>query len=82
MPPLIERQTETLGLQMASLKTVCRLYDWKYDTIYKKWKRGEFVQGFKAPRGRSIRFNLKDVAGWARQSPVIISRPSLLADEL
>jgi hypothetical protein len=61
---------------MATLKTLCQLYDWKYDTMYKKWKRGEFVLGYRDPTGRGIRFNLKDVEAWARQSPVQIDPPS------
>ena len=69
-------------MEMASLKTICTLYDWKYDTMYKKWKRGEFVQGYHDPMGRAVRFNLKDVAAWAHQSPVEISKPSLILHEL
>ncbi|OGR91360.1 MAG: hypothetical protein A2992_05125 [Elusimicrobia bacterium RIFCSPLOWO2_01_FULL_59_12] len=64
--------------QMASLKTICEIYDWKYDTIYKKWKRGEFVQGYRDPAGRGIRFDLKDIEAWAHQSPVGVKKPSLI----
>lgn len=63
---------------MASLKTICKMYDWKYDTIYKKWKKGQFVVGFRDPAGRGIRFDLSDVAKWAKQAPIDIGRPSLI----
>jgi hypothetical protein len=69
-------------MEMASLKTLCQIYDWKYDTIYKKWKRGEFVQGFRDPAGRGIRFNLRDVEAWAHQSPVEFSKLSLVVNEI
>jgi hypothetical protein len=68
------------NMQMATLKTLCRLYDWKYDTIYKKWKRGEFVQGYRDPAGRGVRFNLKDIERWAHQSPVKIDAPAFSID--
>ena len=71
-----------LEMEMASLKTLCQIYDWKYDTIYKKWKRGEFIRGYRDPIGRGIRFNLKDVEIWAHQCPVEISKPSLIMNEL
>jgi len=69
---------------MVSLKTLCTMYDWKYDTIWKKWKRGEFVRGYRDPAGgRAIRFVLRDVDAWARQRPFeILGRPSLIANEL
>jgi hypothetical protein len=70
------------SMEMASLKTICRIYDWKYDTIYKKWKRGDFVRAYRDPVGRGIRFDLKDVIAWAHQNPVEISKPSLLIYEL
>ena len=69
-------------MEMASLKTICQIYDWKYDTIYKKWKRGEFIRGYRDPVGRGIRFNLKDVEIWAHQRPAEISKPSLIMNEL
>jgi len=64
------------------MKTICQLYDWKYDTLYKKWKRGEFVQGYRDPAGRGIRFNLRDVEVWAHRTPVKISVPSLIMNEI
>ena len=67
---------------MATLKTLCQLYDWKYDTIYKKWKRGEFVPGYRDPAGRGIRFDLREVEAWAHQSPVHIRAPSLVINQL
>jgi hypothetical protein len=70
------------NLQMATLRTLCQLYDWKYDTIYKKWKRGEFVPGYRDPAGRGIRFNLRDVEAWAHQSPVPIETPSLTLNQI
>lgn len=63
---------------MASLKKICLLYDWKYDTLYKKWKRGEFVTGYKDPAGRGIRFNLSDVSTWAHRNPIQVESPSLV----
>ena len=69
-------------IQMASLQSICTMFDWKYDTLYKKWKRGEFVQGYRDPAGRSIRFNVKDVEAWAHQNPVQIWKPSLAVNEL
>jgi predicted DNA-binding transcriptional regulator AlpA len=66
---------------MASLKTVCTMYDWKYDTIFKKWKRGDFVQGYRDPTGRSIRFDVAEVDRWAHQEPVKVARPSLLMND-
>ena len=69
-------------MEMASLKTICRMYDWKYDTIYKKWKRGEFVRGYRDPVGRGIRFELRAVDAWAKSCPVKIERPSLIANEV
>lgn len=65
-------------MTMASLKTICSLYDWKYDTIYKKWKNGHFVQGYKDPTGRAVRFDLRAVEKWAHQSPVVIEMSSLV----
>jgi len=70
------------NIVMASFKTICQLYDWKYDTIYKKWKRGEFVRGYRDPIGRGIRFNLKDVEAWAHQNPIDFSNPSLVVNEI
>lgn len=67
---------------MASLKTLCQLYDWKYDTVYKKWKRGEFVQGYRDPVGRGIRFDLQEVEAWAHRNPVEFSKPSLILNRL
>ena len=68
--------------KMVSLKTICKLYDWKYDTIYKKYKNGEFVQGYRDPAGRSVRFDLEAVERWAHRDPIKITRPSLIADDL
>ena len=68
--------------KMASLKTICKMYDWKYDTIFKKWKRGEFVQGYRDPAGRGIRFELAAVDRWAHQNPVEIAAPSLILGDL
>lgn len=68
--------------KMASLKTICQMYDWKYDTIYKKWKRGEFVEGYRNPAGRGIRFDLHAVDQWAHQEPVKIDQPSLILNGL
>ena len=80
---LVRTKRETSErMQMASLQTICVMFDWKYDTLYKKWKRGEFVQGYRDPAGRGIRFNLKDVESWAHQSPVRIVSPSLSMNEL
>ena len=73
---------ETERPKMASLKTICKMYDWKYDTIYKKWKRGEFVEGYRGASGRSIRFDLAAVDRWAHQEPVKIVRPSLILNDL
>jgi hypothetical protein len=74
--------SDVSNIRMASLKTICQIYDWKYDTIYKKWKRGEFVRGFRDPAGRGIRFDLTDVEKWAHQSPVAISAPSLILNQV
>lgn len=68
--------------RMASLKTVCELFDWRYDTIWKKFKRGEFVQGYRDPAGRGIRFDLQAVETWARQEPIKLAAPSLLRSQL
>jgi hypothetical protein len=61
--------------QMVTLKTICIIFDMKYETIYKLWKSGNFVQGYRTPTGRGIRFNLRDVENWIHQNPVEISRP-------
>jgi len=58
------------------------MYDWKYDTIYKKHKNGEFVQAYRDPSGRSVRFDLEAVDRWAHQEPVQIARPSLILNNL
>ncbi len=73
-----------MNKRMESLKAICEMYGWKYDTVYKKWKRGLFVQGYRDPVGRLIRFNIADVDAWAHQSPVCVqnSNPSLLANEI
>lgn len=74
---------ENYGLQqMVSLHTVCAMYEWKYDTLWKKFKRGEFVQGYRNPTGRGLRFNLKDVQAWAHQEPIKLDAPSLLSSRL
>ena len=70
------------GQKMASLKTICQLYDWKYDTILKKYKRGLFVQGYKDPAGRQIRFMLGDVQAWATREPVRIPCQSLAVNRI
>ena len=57
------------------------MYDWKYDTIFRKWKRGEFVQGYRNPVGRGIRFDLAVVDRWAHQEPVKVARPSLVMND-
>ena len=66
--------------QMVSLKTLCDIYDWKYDTLYKKWKRGEFVTAYRDPAGRGLRFDLHQVDLWAKQCPVEVDRPSIIED--
>ena len=73
---------ETAHARMASLKTICVAYDWKYDTIYKKWKRGEFVCGYRDPAGRGIRFDLIAVDAWAKSCPILMKGPSLIAREI
>ena len=67
--------------KMASLKTLCKIYNWKYDTIYKKFMKGEFVQGYRDPAGRGLRFDLEAVDRWAHQEPVKGTRASLVANE-
>lgn len=73
---------ETVKTRMAALKTICKMYDWKYDTIYKKFKRGEFVPGYRDPAGRGVRFDLDAVDRWAHQNPLKIIRASLIVGEL
>lgn len=67
---------------MASLKTICQLYDWKYDTIYKKMKEGKFVKAYRDPVGRGLRFDLKEVEAWAKQRPVEADMPSIIANQI
>ena len=69
---------------MVTLKTACMLYDWKYDTIYKKYKKGQFVRAYQDPAGRGLRFALSDIDAWAKQCPIDQRpvRPSLVANEL
>ncbi len=69
-------------MQMASLKTVCAMFDWKYDTMYKKWKRGEFVRAYRDPAGRGLRFDLREVRMWARQCPVEVERSQMLVEHI
>lgn len=64
--------------QMASLQTICKMYDWKYDTIWRMWKRGEFVKGYRMPGGRALRFDLRDVDSWAHRCPEVAETPSLV----
>ena len=82
MIPLNNLTANASNIQMASLKTICQLYDWKYDTVFRKWKRGEFVQGYRDPAGRGVRFNLRDVEAWAHQNPVRLEAPSLILNQL
>ena len=61
---------------MLPLKDACTMYGLKYDTIYKKWKAGEFITVYRM--GRSLFVNVKDLDAWMHRDPVIIETPSLI----
>lgn len=82
IPPPAPLDKDPQKPKMASLKMICKMYDWKYDTIYRKYKKGEFVQAYRDPAGRSVRFDLEAVDRWAHQEPVEILRPSLISNEI
>lgn len=61
---------------MADLKTICQMYSWKYQTMWQKTKKGEFVTPYR--QGRKLSFLLKDVHAWATKEPVQRVQPSLI----